>query len=76
MLARRHEGFTDDVGDVGADNPIHRETCEKQPGAGKKTAADSEKAAEYSDNESQSGQIYRAEVFSRYREVHFALAQW
>jgi len=70
MLARRHKRFTHDVGEVGADNKIHRETCDKQPGPSKKTAAYSEKSAEYSDNESHSGQIYRADMLARYREIH------
>src|ERR1700720_3483102 len=62
MLSHRHDGFADNVGEIGADREVPIQSDRAQSRPGNETAAYPEKAAENADYESDDDQINRADV--------------
>src|SRR6266446_2655975 len=70
MLPHRHDGFADNVGEIGADCEIPIQTDCAQSRPGNKTSTYSKKSAQNADYESDDDQINRADVRTRDRKKH------
>src|SRR5437868_8265226 len=73
MTFRGHDGFTDDVREIGANGEIPIEPDGAQSRPGNEAAAHAEKTAENSDDESGRGEINRADVRAGNWEMHHSV---
>ena len=70
MRPRRHDRFSDDVGEICSHREVPRQTTRAQSRPGNKAAAHAEKTAQNSDDKADRDQIGRANVRVRDGEIH------
>src|SRR5581483_1461110 len=71
VLLRRHDGFPDDVGEVGPHDKIHGHAKSKQSGTRQKTSAYSKETPKYADDKPNQDQPGGSNMRVRDGKIHF-----
>src|ERR1044071_3193812 len=70
MLAGRNNGFTDDMGQIRADDEVHRHAGGVERRPGQKTAADTKKTAQQPHDKTDRDQVSRGDVDASDWKIH------